>query len=1021
MSLPEELVAATASGRNGLALALTKDRIYVSINYLVQIISDGVPYLAIGLSGAGRRVVSDTGYRPLLLGVADMVCDSGANSTLTFTVAADRNMAVYVGSTWVHYNTLHEVLAAYPVIGSGARCKVWQEVASDDGYNVATYYLAYSGNVRQVTAITPGSVTFIAESTDVFELTPCPLLTVNDTMYPVGPSEPVLPKTSLGQVVPINLGGFTPPLIGMLSFPEAEGFGNGEWLLRAIGVFGLKLPLQQTIPWYTRQRADGTVLDNGFMLSAAGRQGDGTLFDGANTSAYVDLGSGVVGRIYSDWPWGDDAPHGGSLRQYTPTSSPASVSIPRFPWMQVPVPCSPHSDGSVAQNARLEEWGKACDGNPYTYATLEPGETATFRVGSVGDHGMISLNTTDDGDGYGDYAGPDAPVGLSACALLVNPATGDTPIWDQVVQLMFCFPDGTQWPRGSGAWVATPPPLPGAMPKLLKRNLEVTLTGETPGTNTSGWLGTKFHNWDFTTNPGAGDTDPIGSGHPTTPGTSDPFEIVISNVTPGRVCVSSVVLLVGCRCNVGSFVPINNRIYGWDFGAKIGEDGTVTGTAWDPAKKVSWKKQHAGGALLAFGAKVGGWESDQYAPSKSRSVIMSTSPNSTIKMLVNRPSYFDDASGTCTGTPNAKITDPIHHAMWLLLHNTKEKVTIFDIVTGAGEFGSVVEVRQMLSQFWKSGASDAVGWPMDYTLLTQDKLRNQLDAITQNCMGLNVRKLPSGKYGFFVTAPMDLQGDTVNAYISGASGPRTLGAPERAVICGKQLLKEDSGIALEFGLSGFNEIVNDIEIKYGPDLMSTATCDETASKDGVGNAWGYQGYAPFTGGLTAVELCVWSQAQYGKQDKLRLSLPEVSSPQVAVQIGLHCLLFGYRQSISWRATGNAGLLDVWPGHVIRFDNDLLERANFRFPLDDSAAGLWSDKSCLVTRSEHQRDGGVRQVLSGIVLPKWFRLEKTSDGDADTTPWVPPETPPPAYTPITVGGPGENLFDRDDETFPNPNE
>jgi hypothetical protein len=279
-----------------------------------------------------------------------------------------------------------------------------------------------------------------------------------------------------------------------------------------------------------------------------------------------------------------------------------------------------------------------------------------------------------------------------------------------------------------------------------------------------------------------------------------------------------------------------------------------------------------------------------------------------------------------------------------------------------------------------------------------------------------------GNYRFLLWGPMDLIGPTRGAYVSGASGKRVRGL-EQTVSIGRQILAGPSGAELEVWPGGYDEVCNDITIRYGPQLQWTATCNKNGSDDGTGKPWGKGGVMPFSRGLTCQEIAAWSDAKYGARNPLRIDLPGVSIPQVAVQVGLYWFGRKYRTPIYWRATGNLGLCDVWPGHILRFDDDLLELAEFRLPLDDSATHLWSDKHFFVDRSENRSDNGISQEVSGFILPTRFALEAITGGEPDQTPWVypdePPVEPPPPGSGATVGGPADMWPNPDDDTFPDP--
>lgn len=1002
MSLPAEIVAETTSGRGGKAKAVAKDRRFVSLNYVVIMSTPGTPTVTVRFSTAGRLGPSYR-YAPLLREVADIVCDDGGDSTFTFTVAADRNLAIGVDTLFVRYDSLHEALAVYPLLAGGAECTVLAQVYADDMIS-PTWYTMMVGKVTNIAAVSSGSITFVVTQVEKFEYVSSPAKTI--TALPTAAGTLKMAEGAKGLSVPINLGSFRSTIAGFASSVDDLVPDEFEWFLRNAAAFGLSMPMGRAVPW-AAQTYLYTEPSNVFLINKEDVEPAADalkLYDGH----FFMLDNEHLGRVYTGWL--DNGFFRGPDNYTILNMGHHFVSIRKFPWLQVPLKCSPVGDDVDLKNA--------CDGNPNTYATLDGGATASFEIQSPsGGFGWISANSRDDGpDGAPyDLEGDHAPAGLKILVLLASPTGSATPSGTATFRASMTLHTGTRV-LGDAATFVPPSPSDNVPLKACQADLPAVIAGHSDGTAGAGWLTTHINRWEFTSDPSANAFT-----FSAQDGLTKPLRIFTENLDSNPVYVVSVTLLVGFRYGTDAGSPIRATAPGGRQSAyqfyphRFDAEGNAV-TTYRPYQSPTPRQYPVPfiGGAPGFGAI----NQREYNPAPVTVVTHGEARDG--DLLVGRPGYYDNEDGDYTGEASRMITDPIHHLVWLLVN--EGGVALTDIETEPGAFGSAYNVRQMLLQFWRSGAADTIGWPMDFSLTTPNKLRDCLETIGQDCMGLRCVIMPNGKYGFFIIAPMDLLGDTINAYESGAAGNRTLGAPARAIVCSKQLVADATGVALEFWVSSYLDVINNIEVKYGPNLEFTATCNATdGSDDGTGVVWGYEGYAPFTDGLTAQELCVWSEATYGARDVTRIQLPHVSLPQVAVQVGLYRLLFGYRQTIGWRATGNAGLLDVWPGHVLRFDNDLLDLANFHFPLDDSTAGLWSDKSCLVTSSQHHNDGRAVQQISGIVLPKWFRLEKCSDGDADTTPWVPPPVEPPAGTPATVGGPTEGWIERDDETFPNPNE
>ena len=997
MTFPTDIVAVIVTGRHGVARARAKDRKYVSVQYVVQMTTTVGTPAVMRFNTAGR--ISDAIYsQPLLLSPADVVCDDGANSTFTFTLVADRTVAVK-GAAWERYDTLHDLLAAHPEFAAGATVQLWAEIMAEDDATIQ-YHDMMTGVVNSVLGVTPGSVTFLVIQTDVFELTNCPSLTITDAPTDGISGAAVLP-TAGGKPVPVSLGGFQTPICGIWSANDNQVPNEFEWFQRNLGAFGLRMPTVPAVPWYKYRG------NNGFLLNRAGYV-DPTRAFPEHDGIYIRLSGDQLGRFYSHWKVGQFV-YGPDNVLLSTTTDHAHTIRERFPWIQVPLKLKPVCNALIADAA-----SKATDGDPNTSLLLEPGGYMDFEIVSSGNYGRISMNSTDAGTGEKDYDGETAPVGLKILVLLAAPPGSDLPGGGSTFNVKMTYPNhGTIF----GADYSFVPPSAATLPGLVA--CQVNLPGDNGtvlGTTGAGWIGTKFHQWDFTTTTGRSDVETLANDTPLWNGSGDgkvqPFLIrVTNNETGASVRVVAVTLLVGCQYGIDLGAPTLET----KFGMVLVMPRTIDQ---ETGRVYSWVLRPEAGRVpfLRPNRPYAGPNPD------AKIVQIGEFTPKDLSIVACRPTYWDNAAGDYTRTPYGKLTEPLSFMLWLLVN--EGDIAWADIETEYGAFGSASDVRVMLAKWWRSGTAEwSPGWSANFTLLTPGPLRAEsLDPIGQHCLGLHCRKMPNGKYGFFLWGPMDLIGDTINAYTSGASGQRTGTAPARSITIGRQVLASDVGCSLELWPGSHVNVVNSIEIRYGVGSKRLAVCNSTKSDDGTGAVWGYRGYAPFTGaagGLTAQAICAWSVGRYGARKPLKLDLPEIEHPQVAVQVGLYYLLSGYRPPINWRLiSAGIGMIDVWPGHILRFDDDLMERGNFRFPLDDSASPqLWSTKSFLCTRSQHMTDGFSRQQCSGIMLPTRFALETITDGNADMTPWVPP-VPGPTES-ITIGGPYEWGIDRNDDTVPVP--
>jgi hypothetical protein len=953
-----------------------KDRISVDVQYAAYIRTSVGVDARIYINTAGRILKSYDYYTPRLSEVADVVYDSQGKSTCTFTIVNNARIPVYLGAsaTWESYDNLGLALKAYPSLAIGGVVQLYCEERDELG--AVTLQELFKGTISRPASATPTAFVFEGEQRNALTDARTPTETL--TVAPPTISDAVIIPAASGATIPIHLGAFRSKLAGIdddLSW----------WYNRNMAVFGLKQPVAQTVPWFLTG-ANNLVSRLGHCVTKRIGLADPTPGWGG---AFIDAGDGVMARIYSSWAdngnwwtgrgWAVDDTHGPQRW----------VTHNRFPWVQVPISLNPVEGANLVQDQGIAEGKKTQDGNPNTWAVLPSGKRLTFEIINPKSlPGRLCCNSTDAGTNATvqpkDYEGTGLPVGLKLVVLAALPnAPGIVnPTGTNTVEVKFCFPDETTWLASYTTRSFTPPKTFDAIQiKTFEINLPYD-TGLAPGNAGAGWVNTKFADGDFTTSPSSTGADATLF---YVANQTKPFKVAIKNLeSSAPIYLVSVKLIAGCRM------------------------------AMDPADQVvtfSYKRHRhllAGFSPFRVHKRRAGYKIElpeswgaMYDQRK-----LEKPPVSSIYTCFQY--YVDDASGTYTGSASRGITDPIHHAMFLMA--TEGKIPVADMATGAGDFGSVVIARDLLSRWWRGGVADPVGWPMNVSLTADDSVDAWVQALGEHCLDLKVRRMPSGKYGFFVWAPIDLNGVDNYAYVSGAAGTRTTvgtpAAPERAIITGKQVIADPSGFSMELWSSPFREVVNRIQIRYGSGLFGLAECDKDGSDDGTGLPWGYNGVVPFSGGLTAQQLCQWSVQSFGEApEPLRLDLPGVDNPQVAVQIGLYYLCRKYRPEWQWRATCNVGLLDAWPGHILRFDDEVLSRANFRFPLDGSTYGKWSDKFFLVEESEHRASRGSIQVMSGVVLPKDFNQEMVS-GKASEDGGPAPETllgGPPAEGEDTMTG------------------
>lgn len=884
-------------------------------------------------------------YVPRLLGVSDIVADNAGPSTGTVIIGCRERCPVHnVGAdTWTHYDDFHRAAAAFPSLLAGARATVFMERYDEIG--TAETELFFSGHVRGVEDVSPGSITLQLEQRTL-ERKEVPQTRL-DRAPVLGDARQ--DESTKGEPIPVALGAWKGALAkDIVGTNDTESF----WL-RAMGALGLRLPMAATLPWY-KYSAGGIS-----YLAHVWAEGNDLAVESTNyASAYIEVGNGLLARLYGRrWLDSTNTEKQGSELAYYDADGEHVFLTTEYPWVQVPIIPSPV--GSNTTVGRL-----MVDGDPLTYGVLPAGATVEFEIPSGGRYGRISMNNA---DSSGDDGGL-APVGLKAAAMAVFPTGGVVPSSGATLRVQFCWSDGTVF---AASTVSVVPPNATTRVKVAQADVPFS-NGVSPGTIGAGWAGSKFANWEFTAAikapSGAEPDGPLWSGAGTK---GKPFRIRVTNLeVSAPLYIPAVVFLVGCRLGI---TPRAGRIQvpdGWR------NRLTGRGSTWrDTVNQVG---EEYGQETASPGRN--GW--GRGSRLRGRKVPAPRSP-----IRIARGSYVDD-TGRYTGTAGQTLTDPIHWATLLIDHHGYGDRT--HVVTGT-TLGSVETARSLL-KYWWSNVTPTYGWPMNVSIADVTDVESAVNALCADCMGLRARKQRSDIYGFDLWAPVAMW-ETSGLlsrvrYTPGAAGFRA-GSDTQELLTARQIARSATGAALQFEMPDMRSIRNRFKIRYGAELQWVAWCRRDGSDDGTGASWGYGGVMPYAGGFAASQLCDWSAKQFGESELFELDLPHVSDPRVATMVGMYYLARLYRPEIAFRLTGLLGLCDVVPGHLLRLDSSLMwrhqaawdGRPGTHYPdkgwpglLNPGTTPTW-DLWLQVDRSEHQVSGaGSVQVVTGWVLP--YQLDRS---------------------------------------------
>jgi len=870
------------------------------------------------LCSAGLRAVAGATYQPKILFVSDVVCDAGGESRFALLLNQHGPFAVYAGedgdTTGTSHASLADVLRTYPNIYAQGTVTLFLEGRSDDTTTTTTAQEMVAA-IRAITNAGLNSVTMECEQVDEFESKTVPLRRVDaSTIY----SGETLVRDFDGTPFPVAHG---PYEIG-------QQWTLPGWLKYATGVLGWRPPLQSAVP-RGKYTAGSTPMLRAVFTEASSllaRQSVGT----ANT--YVDV-NGTLSLLYSAWVDGNGDAHWGTDGVTTSFRKEHTVELRENPWAYYPVVPMPVTDSyNTAANA--------VDGDPDTYASIQPSGSLLYDIPSVSPAGRISCNSTDAGNTTNDKDGVGRPVGLKVLVLFVAPPGEAIPADTASQTVAFGWTDATGFHAWQGATVTVTPPQTALGVTVAQVNVPYMVGGDP----VTGWCGTQFHEWRFETTQRADATDPDSklavSG---TAYQNRPFKIKITNAdATAYTHTAAVVFLVGCRIGqsvVRSLYQLSNVQTGIrDRDRKL----VVTGIIADP-----W---------LTPTNPVGGrhfWDRPGGALSSGRLVDRTFSPVSSVR--ASTPTYMDDVSGTFTGTASATLTDPIHHARHIL--QAWGGVTSAEIATSA-EFGSYTSARTAIRNWYSSGAAER-SWDSNHQSVDVSSVRDQMLIHSDVCMGLRVSKMPNGKYGFFhwipvVALPASRRYDSLTP-----------------IDVRRKVVAIDGVPQIDTSRGDRRVAVNRLEVIYRGDVRRKATCDKTGSDDGYEREWAWDigGVLPYSNGMTPQQLCQLSVDRYGETPfPFQVNLPGIYVPRVAVAQAMYLLASQWEPPVSLRMTATPALYDLWPGHVFRLSNDL-ETVLGSKPVHWGPGVTWESIYWVCERNEQRSDGGaIVQEITATCLP-----------------------------------------------------
>ena len=895
----------------------------------------GIRYVRLCSHGAKSRV--DEYYVPRIIHVSDIVSDNSGPSRLAVTLETQSPYQVFVDAGtdyWESFATLPDLLRAYPQMLYSAEVTMYLECS--DVLNASQYHTLFVGRVLAPSYAGQISMTLECEQTAATDLKELPwqMITI-EAMSGLGTVQ--IDKDNDGLPIPLCLGDWVPDL---LSTPPPSW-----WMRSKMGALGLKLPMVSIPNAYKKAMVNAGGTYEWAQGSIYSETGLGLTIGAASSAdtAYIDTGSHPA-LAYGTWEGADTVARSGVDEIFANGTDAYAMYGRERPAVFVPVIPKP-----IGVLATIGNSTKAVDGDLYTYATVSPGGASmVFELPSGSALGRICCNSTDSGTGAGNYE-QYAPCGLKVAVLLVFPPGGVAPSGGATVRIRFCFPNGTT--IYANAYNDFVPPTAGLTYVLCQVNIPYWRLGYTPGTAGAGWMGTKFHQWDFTTEPSsaAGPNRPLYDA--AWDGQAFPFTIAVqNNEVTAPIYINAISLVVGCRLNTEAKTTEFVSIWrGYNKRRKQYIIDVIHATSSEMRRKYQRPEQ---GRFWTRGIGEG------YAGTPHEDLPASS-------WMLCRRMFRDDASGTYTGTASAVLTDPIHYARFLL--QGYGEIASSAIVTGA--FGGYDRARSHLMKWWNSGSA-AKNWKTNIVLASKMRVSDAIGAVSEHCMGLSVLRNPSGNYIFTHWFPA-LGLDALWFY---SATPLDIGT---------YVLSEDQGPAIHFAQSDLNRIINNIEVRYGMGVRHVAKANAIGSDDGKGNAWGYGGVLPFANGMTASELCEYSATKFGERPIESINVEDtVEASDTAVMIGMYYLARMNTPERTLRMIVTPALYDMLPGMVFRLSNEMQNTYGLVPPLWKDGT-TWESIYWMCTGNTQKIDRRITHEITAIAIPYTVGDEFVVGGMAGT--------------------------------------
>jgi hypothetical protein len=922
------------------------------------------------LSTSGRTppVVAGVRYSPCIVQVSDVVFDWGGSQAMTLLLAAPHSVWVQKvsDSTWEFFENLHAALQRYPAFMFRAQAKVYCALKADDG-TITTYHLM-TGRTRAMVNISTSTLTLTMDQADELGVRTIPKHLLKDLI----PSQVDEKPDDLDLPGIISFGRWLPEL--------PSGIVMDEWnrrnLLPALGIhtpMGTSVYVgTNVIPGANVSKIEDVLFcddQSGGMLSA---------IPASPTHCVCMESERIRSRIYSGW-YHSNGTYYPSMYDGIPTidystagNSMLIVGSTARPWIQVPIVPIDESNNAT--------YSKAVDGKYTTYASLAASTGAIFKMPQgLSPPGRLAAQCTTPGGGTYDKESGVAPAGLLLGVLLVCPVGAPVDVSRNVV-VQFTFPNGTVW---CGAQELGAPPVAGSW-KLLQAALPFA-NANVPGTAGAGWVGSRFHDFKFTT---CIDDPNVKSGPDGSLYYLDssgvirewPFEIRVTNLTLYPVYIMGVALIAGCQFGV----KVEGSAYGGYYSEMTRRDISSFRIRYALASFSSSGSPRSNvpvDPIIRGGRHV--WDRGPgSASSRPREYQESIAPSRGV-MRVASNIHQDDASGTYSGTPNAVLGDVLS-TMRILV----EKYAAADgsVVTGSG-FGSYDEARALLNSWWDSGFYPPGNpWYADLQVSTETTIRDIVSSVSSVCMDLNVRKLSDGRYGFFSWDTADRISTYAPSRIYNSGEQSGLVAPLR------QCVIAADGMAFNVSISDVDEIVSRLTVRYA-DGQCKATLDYNdagvwSSDDGTGAAWGYGGFVPGTSttaaslGQFASEFCKLHDGPYDRMTYI--DVPWCNSARTAAMVGLYVICRKFRPEIRLVGTFNLSALDLRPGHVFQLDPGKMG-TDMRWgpPLAASAGPLnvvaWGTMFWMAEQVDHVPSGeGIAHNVRAVCIPWTFTASLMSE-------------------------------------------